>query len=283
MNHAPRLSSPLLIDDSPGFSAVIHAFKAPSIDHAWMAVTFGALLFFLLLEKFYPSRRFRAKIAINSYLTNGITFIFNNVILSLLSVTSLYFVAQQPSNYGLLSGLSDNLVKWIISFLLFDLFIYLWHFANHQVPFLWKFHRVHHSDKSLNVTTGMRFHVGELVLTVVTKAAFIVITGIEAEVILLSEIITTLFVMFHHSNIAFKGESALSKAIIVPAVHRVHHSIRRDEHDNNYGVVLSFWDRLFGTAREGVPTDIGLEQISDQNFWALLRFGFSDLNQPKHK
>jgi sterol desaturase/sphingolipid hydroxylase (fatty acid hydroxylase superfamily) len=162
----------------------------------------------------------------------------------------------------------------MISFILLDLTVYLWHWANHKFSFLWMFHKVHHSDNSLNVSTAIRFHMGELFLTVVVKSAFIVVIGIEAEVVLASELVITLFEVFHHANISFKGEKLLSTMIIVPCLHRTHHSARRVEENSNYGIVFSVWDRAFGTIKEVVPERVGLRNVRDQNFLELLKFGF---------
>jgi hypothetical protein len=91
---------------------------------------------------------------------------------------------------------------------------------------------------------------------------------------LINEVILTLFVLFHHTNIAFRGETWLSRILIVPKLHRLHHSARRDEHDSTYGCVFSVWDRAFGTIKEAVPADIGLMSVNEQSFIELLKFGF---------
>lgn len=113
-------------------------------------VVFIALV---VIEKLKPYRRSTDKIDKASYVTNTTTFLFNNIILTALRATSLYFVAQQFSSHGLLSGIENHPVKWIIAFLLYDLAIYVWHVANHKFEFLWRFHKVHHSDKSFNASS----------------------------------------------------------------------------------------------------------------------------------
>jgi hypothetical protein len=116
------------------------------------------------------------------------------------------------------------------------------------------------------------------------KAGFIIILGIDKTTALACEATTTLFIMFHHTNIAFPGETQLSRLIIVPALHRVHHSIERIEHDQNYGAVMSLWDRLFGTLTEGEPEAIGIKNTSAPGFIAQLKLGFTSnhpiLDQP---
>jgi sterol desaturase/sphingolipid hydroxylase (fatty acid hydroxylase superfamily) len=142
------------------------------------------------------------------------------------------------------------------------------------------FHKVHHSDPYLNVSTAFRLHIIELGMFVVMKAGLIIILGIDKTTALACEAITTLFIMFHHTNIAFPGETQLSRLIIVPALHRLHHSIERIEHDQNYGAVMSLWDRLFGTLTEAEPSTIGIKHNSELGFVGQLRLGFTP-NYPR--
>lgn len=246
-------------------------------------IILGALVICILWEVCVPYLQIRSRVRLHSYLINASTFIFNNVTLSLLSVPSLLYVAQSYSHFGLLSAWDDGWLKWVVAFVLLDLTIYLWHAANHRFECLWMFHKVHHSDRTVNVTTGIRFHMGELVLTVLVKSAFIIVIGVNVSVVLVSEAIITLFVLFHHTNVSFRGEWWLSGIVIVPALHRLHHSTRRDEHDNNYGLVFSLWDRLFGTLRDGAPETIGLQKVGEQDFLDLVKFGFTSEREPVGK
>lgn len=214
-------------------------------------VVLAVLAVCLTVEAFFPHLKPKRRALKVSYRTNACTFLFNNITLSLLSVSSLYYIAQSYSHVGLLSQVDNNIFKWCLSFVLLDLAFYWWHYANHKLSFLWMFHKVHHSDKTLNVSTGLRFHMGEMVLTVLFKSAFIIVIGVRAHIVLIHEAILMLFVLFHHTNITFRGETWLSRILIVPKLHRLHHSARRDEHDNNYGCVFPLWDRAFGTIKEG--------------------------------
>jgi hypothetical protein len=107
------------------------------------------------------------------------------------------------------------------------------------------------------------------------KAAFIVVMGVQSAVVLANEVVITLMIMLHHANIRFPGESWLAKIFIVPYLHRVHHSTLRKEHDNNYGAVFSFWDRLFGSFAEIEPAKIGVESIPGLGVLELVRYGLS--------
>lgn len=211
----------------------------------------------------------------HSYLTNICTFLFNDITLSLLSIPTLYFIAQQFAGLGLLSSMPDGPFKYLLTFVLLDLALYAWHYATHQIDVLWIFHKVHHSDKTLNVTTGLRFHLGELFLEVLVRVVFIGMIGVSANVVLVSQTIITLFVLFHHTNITFPGEQGLARIFIVPRLHRLHHSALRAEHDSNYGAVFSVWDRLFGSLKEQDPKAIGLEGVDEQRFTDLIRYGLT--------
>jgi sterol desaturase/sphingolipid hydroxylase (fatty acid hydroxylase superfamily) len=241
-------------------------------------ILFGiAILGFIALvvmEKLKPYRRFTNKIDKASFITNTATFVFNNIILTALRATSLFFVAQQFSSHGLLSGMGNNPVKWIFAFLLYDLAIYAWHVASHKYEFLWRFHKVHHSDKSFNTSTGFRFHVFDLFLEIPYKCLFVVLIGVDAYLVLAIETIQLFFIFFHHSNLTFDNEKQLSEVIITPSLHRTHHSTLRVEHDSNYGIVLAFWDKLFDTRKEVVPEKIGLDIIVADNFLQLFFLAF---------
>ncbi len=228
----------------------------------------------IIMEKLKPYRHFSNEIDKASFLTNTTTFLFNNIILTVLRATSLFFVAQQYSSHGLLSGMGNNPIKWVFAFLLYDLAIYAWHVANHKIEYLWRFHKVHHSDKSFNASTGFRFHVFDLFLEILYKCVFVVLIGVDTYLVLAIESIQLFFIFFHHSNIAFENEKKLSEYIVTPSLHRVHHSTLRSEHDSNYAIILAFWDKLFDTRKELVPDKIGLDIIFAENFTQLFFLAF---------
>ncbi|MCF6251913.1 MAG: sterol desaturase family protein [Methylococcaceae bacterium] len=211
-------------------------------------------------------------ILIQSYLTNLATFVFNNSILSILSISSLLLFTEKYRPIGLLNDY-NQMVQILFSFVLFDLTLYLWHKANHDFDCLWMFHKVHHSDKSMNVSTAFRVHFIEIILGTLVKALFIVVSGVEVSIIALCEAVSTVFILFHHFNTSVKGEKWLKWIFIVPSLHRVHHSSLRIEHDSNYGAVFSLWDRLFQTLTESKPAKIGLTKVETLNFYELLKFG----------
>lgn len=210
-----------------------------------------------------------------SYLTNLGTFILNDVLMSLMSASALLALAGSFSGWGVLGLLEDSIWKSLLSFLLLDLTLYLWHWANHRVDFLWIFHKVHHSDHCINVTTAFRLHFMEVLMTTMVKGVFIVSVGVDAATVLANELLITLFVMFHHANVSFIGESRLGRLLIVPSLHRLHHSVLRSEHDQNYGAVLSCWDKLFCTLSITQPKAIGLLDVKALGVFELVKFGFT--------
>lgn len=233
-----------------------------------------AFIGLLVIEKRSPYRRFTRGVNRQSFITNTTAFLLNNLILTALRASSLFWVAQSFAGHGLLSGLDNGPLKWLLAFVLFDLAIYLWHYASHHCEALWRFHKIHHSDKSFNVSTGFRFHVFDLLLEIVYKCVFVVLVGVDAYLVLSIEIIELFFIFFHHANIEVKNEHRLSNWIITPSLHRTHHSTLRDEHDSNYGIVLAVWDRLFATRLERVPANIGLNLIEAENFVQLFSLAF---------
>lgn len=241
-----------------------------------LTLTFMALA---LLE----SRRFRVKAPRpglrESYRANLGLFVFNSLTLSLLS--SVFLLAIVPfwglyeKFYPALPNGKAPAFKTCLDLLSLDLLLYLWHKACHRFDCLWLFHKVHHNEPALNVSTAFRIHITELALTTVLKALWIILIGIEGAAVLIHETLTTAFVMFHHANVRFQGEQTLGRLVITPALHRVHHSAERHEHDSNYGSVLSVWDRLLGTLRTAAPKKIGLKGASPLTFYGLVKFGFT--------
>jgi sterol desaturase/sphingolipid hydroxylase (fatty acid hydroxylase superfamily) len=227
------------------------------------------------LENRFPKISRPARQTRHSYQTNISLFVFNSLLISVFSVSTLFIIAEHFSSNGLLDGITNPVLKAILAFLAVDLLLYFWHKACHRVDCLWIFHRVHHNDPYLNVSTAFRLHFMEIIATNTLKALLIVILGIDKMLVLGIETVITLFIMFHHTNISFQYERMLAYVMIVPSLHRVHHSTERSEHDSNYGAMLSIWDRLFGTLLEVEPKRIGIKGNSPQDVYNLIKFGFS--------
>ncbi|HPF57449.1 MAG TPA: sterol desaturase family protein [Candidatus Competibacteraceae bacterium] len=143
-------------------------------------------------------------------------------------------------------------LAFIASLLLLDLVIYTQHVVFHKVPALWRLHRMHHTDLDFDVTTALRFHPLEIVLSMLVKLAVVVLLGAPPVAVMLFEVILNATAMFNHGNVELpkRWDQALRWMLVTPDMHRVHHSVRAEETDSNFGFNLPWWDRLFGTYRD---------------------------------
>jgi sterol desaturase/sphingolipid hydroxylase (fatty acid hydroxylase superfamily) len=141
------------------------------------------------------------------------------------------------------------------SVILLDLVYYGIHRLNHRVPFLWRFHRAHHSDVDVDVTTGLRFHIGEVLISTGIKVVSVLALGISPLGVLISEMALLMSAQFQHSNVPLPAfiERSFRLCVVTPPMHIIHHSIRLTEQNSNYGTMLSWWDRLFGTYVSTAP------------------------------
>jgi sterol desaturase/sphingolipid hydroxylase (fatty acid hydroxylase superfamily) len=153
---------------------------------------------------------------------------------------------------------------------LLDLAIWAQHLVFHHVPLLWRLHRMHHADTEFDVTTGLRFHPVEIVLSMLIKIAIVVALGLPAVAVVLFEVLLNATSQFSHGNVRMPAglERGLRRLVVTPEMHRVHHSIHRHEHNSNFGFCLSVWDRLFGTyvaqpAGGHEAMQLGLEKFRD--------------------
>ena len=180
----------------------------------------------------------------------------------------LALTMEQRGN-GLLQGLTGPLAV-VVGVVLLDLAIYWQHRLFHAVPLFWRLHRVHHADTGFDVTTGVRFHPLEIVLSMLIKLGLIALLGIAPLAVLLFEIALSAGSLFTHANVRLPArfEHRLRWLIVTPEMHRIHHSVHRDETNSNFSFHLSLWDRLFGSYRER-PRDgheqmeIGLHEFRD--------------------
>jgi sterol desaturase/sphingolipid hydroxylase (fatty acid hydroxylase superfamily) len=140
----------------------------------------------------------------------------------------------------------------LASILVLDLAIYGQHIVFHKVPLLWRLHRVHHTDIDFDATSGVRFHPFEIALSLVFKIAVIATLGAPAVAVLAFEVLLNASSLFNHANVRIPPgvDRILRRVIVTPDMHRVHHSVHRDETDSNFGFNLALWDRLFGTYRD---------------------------------
>ena len=214
-----------------------------------------AFLVFSILEALLPKRP-RNQTRLQRWTTNtGMLLIATGLVrlVALLAPLVAMTVAATLAinlGFGLFNLIElPILLEIILAVALLDLAIWFQHLVSHKVPFLWRFHRVHHADRDLDASSALRFHPIEIVASAFYKLCIVFILGPSVIAAVLFEVILNASAMFNHANLAMSRsfEQTLRLAFVTPDMHRVHHSIYRHEHDTNFGFCLSIWDRLFGT------------------------------------
>jgi sterol desaturase/sphingolipid hydroxylase (fatty acid hydroxylase superfamily) len=247
-------------------------------DYLLTLVTACGLILLLTLESWLPAagnRRRRLRHAAR----NLTLWLLNALAVALLAAPFIASVAgwAEESRFGLLNLLSlPPAIATVTAILLFDGWLYLLHRANHKFGFLWRFHRVHHSDPEMDATTATRFHTGEVLISAALRLALIPLLGITLWQLLTYESLMLPVILFHHSNVHFpeKADRWLRALVVSPALHRVHHSRRQVETDSNYSIIFSFWDRIGGTLRlrkDGRPVDFGLDEYDGEEWQRVSR------------
>ena len=241
----------------------------------------GALLLFSILEALFP-RRDRVQGRLRRWLTNLSLVISGSLSLMVLGPLIAVGVAAWASQngWGLL-----NLVDWPVwmefglAFLMLDFVIWLQHVATHKIPVLWRLHKVHHADRDLDASSGVRFHPIEILLSMLFKCVMVLWLGPMVLAVLVFEIALNATAIFSHANLKLPLllDRTLRKIIVTPDMHRVHHSIIMRESQMNYGFNFSFWDRLFRTyqfspSQGQTGMTLGLEDAQTN---ATQRFGWS--------
>ena len=221
----------------------------------------GGLLFFLVLELLSPYRK-SAVSKVKRWMNNMALTVFNSLILQLAFAgaivrTAIYVTTHQ---LGVLNMVAlSPWVKLLMTVAFMDFMLYIWHLLNHDVPFLWRFHRVHHSDLNMDVSTATRFHIGELALSAVIRICLVFFLGASPFGVLICESALVLCAQFEHSSLKIPGwfERIFWVLFVPPSMHRIHHSVVIKERNTNYGTIFSVWDRWLGT----LLTDVDQNQI----------------------
>jgi sterol desaturase/sphingolipid hydroxylase (fatty acid hydroxylase superfamily) len=246
---------------------------------AWKGVAVGVwftLLFFG--ERWRPAAvPHLAEPPLNRLSRNAALWAGNTLLSLLVVVPASAWAATQALDWRPLwwSG-AGGLVADLV---LLDVLIYWWHRANHVVPLLWRFHAVHHLDRFLDTTSAVRFHAGEVLLSALARGAIIVLTAIPLASVLAFEALVLMAAIFHHSNLRLPPalEVALSRLVVTPSIHWVHHHRLRADTDSNYGTILSLWDRLFASRSSHARSPdmpIGVEAREEEAVLGLLAAPF---------
>lgn len=245
----------------------------------------AALIALALLERAIPRRRLRVAWQ-RRWCTNLSIVALNAMMLRLLAFAAVPIAAVAAAHYARLHGIGVlNWTGWpgwidvILAILILDLAIWFQHVVSHRYTVLWRLHRVHHADRDVDVTTALRFHPIEIALSMLWKIVVVLATGAPVFAVVLFEVVLNVAAMFNHANVRLgdRVDSALRRIVVTPDMHRVHHSVHRDEHDSNFGFCLSIWDKVFGTyaaqPRDGHETmEVGLNHYRDD---APSRLGWS--------
>lgn len=224
---------------------------------AWLVVLAGVLV---CLEAVRPLRRRRRErksshtarnLAVAGLAAATVQLLEQPVVLPLARLTA-------RRGWGIVPRLPlPHRIRVALALLALDYTLYLWHVVVHRAPLLWRFHAVHHVDLDLDISTAVRFHAGELMLSIPWRAAQVCVIGVDPRTLTLWQTLTLMSVLFHHSNVRLpiRLERVLGLVLVTPRMHGIHHSVEPTEVSSNWSSGLSLWDRLHGTLRTDVPQD----------------------------
>lgn len=249
------------------------------VDLSWKVIpVFSGLIILLIAERLCAKERWPDQPARHKRLFSNAGLWLLNAAMAPLIVMPMTLLATQyawmwrPEWWAGWSGL-------LLDIVVLDAAIYGWHRANHRVAFLWRFHRIHHLDEFLDVTSAVRFHFGEVILSAVARAVFILLVGFPLLSVVVFEVLVLLIPAFSHSNLRLPAavERVVSMFIVTPSIHWVHHHAVSEHTDSNYATILSFWDKLFGSrsAWQREPAmKIGVANEHELSFRELLTAPF---------
>jgi sterol desaturase/sphingolipid hydroxylase (fatty acid hydroxylase superfamily) len=219
-----------------------------------VGIFIGTLFTMLTWEAFYPRRPasgLRWQRRMNNFMLLCVSNLLSRIILPI-TVVSTAAIAND-SHWGLLNILNAPYwLAFVLSFILLDLIIYAEHVLFHKFKFLWRIHRVHHTDKEFDASTALRFHPLEIIISNASKILAVILLGPPVVAVILFEIVLNASAIFNHSNarINLFIDKYLRWLIVTPDMHRVHHSVIKSETDSNFGFYLPWWDRIFNTYQD---------------------------------
>jgi sterol desaturase/sphingolipid hydroxylase (fatty acid hydroxylase superfamily) len=248
------------------------------------AAAAGLFVLLFLFERALPLRRSTSSLVARLVVNLGLTALsFATAALVVRPAVAAALTRDAGTPVGLVHLLPmPPPARAVLGFLLLDLAFYYWHLANHLVPVLWRFHNVHHLDPDLDVTTGFRFHAGEVALSAAFRLVQVTLIGVGPATLAVYEAAFQLNTLFHHSNVRLplRLERLLNLLLVTPRMHGIHHSQVRDEANSNFSVVLPWWDHLHRTLRLNVPQRRlvigvpGYAAPADNGLWATLAAPF---------
>lgn len=221
------------------------------LDTGRLAVFIAGISCCFIAERFFTARVPTSPVGLRIIL-HSLTAVLNTTIIRVLAYVPLltWIVYVEEMGWGISRWLGlTGWLEFLISIIVIDAFDYFWHRANHRITFLWRFHKTHHNDNDMDVFTSLRFHPGELLISVFVKASWVLIWGPSAIAWFLFEALVSLCAQMHHSNVDLPDtlDRRLSHIIVTPRFHTLHHLVNRSYGDQNFSTILSCWDLIFGT------------------------------------
>jgi sterol desaturase/sphingolipid hydroxylase (fatty acid hydroxylase superfamily) len=250
-----------------------------------MLLFWGGIILFYVFERLYPYRPVTVSKS-KRWINNISLTIFNSILMHLIFsaaiVSTALYVEKNRTGILNITEMPES-IEIAVTLIFMDFMLYIWHLLNHEMPLLWRFHRVHHSDLNMDVSTATRFHIGELSVSAVIKIALIFFIGASAAGIAIFEGTLVLCSQFHHSSVKVPKwlESFFWILFVPPSMHRIHHSVIIKERNTNYGTIFSVWDRIMGTLlstvnQEGIRIGVGAYTRPERlNFHQLLLMPFT--------
>jgi sterol desaturase/sphingolipid hydroxylase (fatty acid hydroxylase superfamily) len=254
----------------------------PLFDSVGNSLLVALVVVLLFLQWRFPLRR-QHFVFLRRLVRNYVLSIPGFVILRLAMLPVPFAVAvwAEERRFGVLHWLGlDGWIAALSGFVLMDYAYWWWHWANHRLPFFWRFHNVHHTDLDMDVTTAVRFHFGEIFFSIGFLSLAVALFGVSPSTFVVFFIVFEAATCFHHSNwrLPIRVERVLNMVMVTPRMHGIHHSIVERETNSNWGTIFCWWDKLHRTLRCDVPQDavtIGVAAYRDEQeltlgkLWAL--------------
>ena len=214
-------------------------------------IVLATLVLLFVLERLFPLRKItRALVGrlLVNFSISALAFLVAALLVRPTAQATLHWTNEKTFGVVHLVPLPAPF-EFALSFLLMDLAFYYWHIVNHRVPFFWRFHNVHHIDPDLDVSTGFRFHFGEVAMSTAFRIVQVSLIGLSGWAFAVYEVVFQANTLFHHSNLRLpiRFERWLNKVLVTPRMHGIHHSQVQRENNSNFGVVFPWWDRFHRT------------------------------------
>ncbi len=254
---------------------------------------FAGIFLALALWEVLAPRRARAHTRLERWPSNIAISVLNTALLRVLIPTAMVGLAlmAEENGWGLFNQVDVPFwLALVLSVLMLDFIIYLQHVMFHAVPLFWRFHRMHHTDLDVDVTTGIRFHPIEIIFSMAIKLGAVAAIGPPAAAVVVFEVLLNATSMFNHSNVRIPPgfDRILRLIVVTPDMHRVHHSVIPNETDSNFGFNMPWWDRLFGTYKAQPANghrgmSVGLEEFREPRELRLDRMLTQPIRTPDGK